>query len=155
MNKLRLLIVALVVLGIIFAAQCLYTVKPYQSVEPDRIVQLRFGRMVQPCRVFDKYNLYLKWPNFIDRYVPIDQRLQVTDVVLETVKTAGKEFQVTAACSGFWRVKDPNKFSISLLATLTGSVPEPDSSFPKTINDTIRDTIRSGVNNVFGETPFS
>ena len=89
MNKLRLLIVALVVIALLFAAQCLYTVKPYESV-----VQLRFGRMVdQPHRVFSSYNLYLKWPSFIDRHVPIDNRLQVTDAVLETINTSGRQDQ--------------------------------------------------------------
>ena len=77
MNKLRLIIVTVVVLGIIFAAQCLYTIKPYQSV-----IQLRFGGVVEPHRVFKKYNLYLKWPSVIDHYIPIDNRLQVTDALL-------------------------------------------------------------------------
>ena len=153
MNKLRLLIVAVIVVAIIFAAQCLYAVKPYQDV-----VQLRFGRMVQPYRVFGQYNLYLKWPSFIDRHIPIDRRLQVTDAVLETINTSGRQdqnFQVAAACSGFWRVEDPKKFYTSLLATAAESVPEPGSSFPQQVNDKIRDTIRSSVNSVFAGTRLS
>ncbi len=153
MNKLRLLIVAVIVVAIIFAAQCLYAVKPYQDV-----VQLRFGRMVQPYQVFSQYNLFLKWPSFIDRYVAIDTRLQITDAVLETINTSGKQdqnFQVAAACSGFWRVKDAKKFYTSLLATAKDAVPEPGSSFPQQVNDKIRDTIRSSVNSVFGETQLS
>ncbi|MCK4850089.1 MAG: hypothetical protein KAT11_02000 [Phycisphaerae bacterium] len=153
MNKLRLLIVAVIVLGIIFAAQCLYTVKPYEYV-----VQLRFGGMVEPYRVFKKYNLYLKWPSFIDRYVLIDNRLQVTDAVLETINTSSRQdenFQVAAACSGFWQVKHPKKFYTSLLSTVKESVPEAGSSFPQQVNDKIRDTIRSSVNGVFAETRLS
>ena len=122
MNKLRLLIVTVIVLGIIFAAQCLYTVKPYEYV-----VQLRFGGIVEPYRVFKKYNLYLKWPSFIDRYVLIDNRLQVTDAVLETINTSSRQdenFQVAAACSGFWRVKDAQKFYTSLLSTFKDTLPE-------------------------------
>lgn len=149
MNKLRLLIVTVIVLGIIFAAQCLYTIKPYQNV-----IQLRFGGVVEPHRVFDKYNLYLKWPSFIDRYIPIDNRLQVTDALLETINTSSREdenFQVAAACSGFWQVKDAKKFYTALLSAFKDSVPEQGSSFPKKVNDKIRDTIRSSVNGVFAE----
>ncbi len=153
MNKLRLIIVALIVVAIIFAAQCLYTVKPYQDV-----IQLRFGGMVKPHRVFTKHNLYLKWPSFVDRYIPIDNRLQVTDAVLETINTSSRDdenFQVAAACSAFWRVTEPKKFYTSLLATAAGSVPESGSSFPRNVNDKIRDTIRSSVNSVFAEARLS
>ena len=153
MNKLRLLIIAVVVIVLVFAAQCLYTVKPYQDV-----VQLRLGSMVEPHRVFRNYNLYLKWPSFIDRYIPIDNRLQVTDAVLETINTSGRQdqnFQVAAACSGFWKVSDPEKFYTSLLSTFKEDVPELGNSFPKQVNDKIRDTIRSSVNNVFGEAQLS
>lgn len=154
MNKLRLIIVALIILVLVFAAQCLYTVKPYEAV-----VQLRLGRMVQePYRVFRDYNLYLKWPSFIDRYIAIDRRLQVTDAVLETINTSGRQdqnFQVAAACSGLWRVKDPSKFYTSLLSTVTEAVPESGSSFPQEVNDKIRDTIRSSVNSEFAQTQLS
>ena len=153
MNKLRLLIVTVIVLGIIFAAQCLYTVKSYEDV-----VQLRFGGMVEPHRVFSQYNLFLKWPSVVDRYVAIDTRLQITDAVLETINTSGKQdqnFQVSAACSGFWRVKDAKKFYTSLLATAKDSIPEPGTSFPRKVNDKIRDTIRSSVNSLFGEAQLS
>ncbi|NIA07684.1 MAG: hypothetical protein GWP14_08660 [Actinobacteria bacterium] len=153
MNRLRLLIVALIVIVLVFAAQCLYTVKPYEDV-----VQLRLGSMVEPHRVFSDYNLYLKWPSFIDRYIPIDKRLQVTDAVLETINTSGRQdqnFQVAAACSGFWKVSDSEKFYTSLLSTVKEDIPEPGNSFPKQVNDKIRDTIRSSVNNVFGEARLS
>jgi len=154
MNRLRLLIVAVIVIALVFAAQCLYTVKPYEAV-----VQLRLGSMVQkPHRVFKNYNLYLKWPSFIDRYIPIDNRLQVTDAVLETINTSGRQdqnFQVAAACSGFWKVDDPKKFYTSLLSTVKEDIPETGNSFPKPVNDKIRDTIRSSVNNVFGEARLS
>ena len=153
MNKLRLLIVAVIVLGVIFAAQCLYTIKPYEDV-----VQLRFGGMVTPHRAFGAYNLYVKWPSFIDRYVPIDNRLQVTDAVLETISTSGTgnpNFQVSAACSAFWRVADAEKFYTSLLSQYKETVPEQGSSYPAKVNEQIRNIIRSSVNNVFGEARLS
>ena len=153
MNRLRLLIVAVIVIALVFAAQCLYTVKPYEAV-----VQLRLGSMVEPHRVLSDYNLYLKWPSFIDRYIPIDKRLQVTDAVMETINTSGRQdqnFQVAAACTGFWKVEDKDRFYTSLLSTVKEDIPESGNSFPKQVNDKIRDTIRSSVNNVFGETRLS
>ena len=153
MNRFRLFIVVIIVVGLIFAAQCLYIVKPYESV-----VQLRFGRMVDPCRIFSGSNLYLKWPSFIDRYVPIDRRLQTTDTVLETINTSGRQdqnFQISAACSSFWRVADAKKFYTSLLSQYRDTVPEEGNSYPAKVNDQIRSIIRSSVNSVFAEARFA
>ena len=154
MNKLRLLIVTVIVVALIFVAQCLYTVKPYQDV-----VQLRFGKVVEePFRLIEGYNLYLKWPSFVDKVVPIDKRLQVTDAVLETISTSSTEnrnFEVSAACSGFWKVTKPGLFYTSLLSQYKDSIPEPGSSYPQKVNEQVRNIIRSSVNTVFGETRLS
>ena len=153
MNKLRLVIIILIVHVLIFAAQCLYTVKPYQDV-----VQLRFGKIVRPCRLLAHYNLYLKWPSFIDKYIPIDKRLQVTDAVLETISTSDSKdqnLQVSAACTGFWRVTDADKFYTALLSQYKDSEPQAAGSYPEKVNDQIRSIIRSSVNNVFGQANLS
>lgn len=111
LNKIRVAIILILVVGIVVVGNSLYT------VTNDRYAVVRqFGKIVN---VTDAAGLYMKVP-FIQEVTEVPRNIQLYDIAPSDVITMDKKSMI-ADDYVMWKVVDPTKFVKSLNGSITGA----------------------------------